>query len=138
MSPIDCLHLSCVVLRCKFLDPGRAFRYYPPLKACQGQIQVQMGLRRRYSPPPPKSKSTTVTITNPSHDQPVSARLRLTGGNMLEARGTVLSHASMTARNTFEKPDEVKLLPLSVADSGNSTQLSIPARSIVALSLRLS
>src|SRR5262249_37307995 len=53
-----------------------------------------------------RDKTLTVTLTNPSLQEPVTARLRLAGGAQLrEARATVLTHEDMHATNTFASPD---------------------------------
>ena len=59
-----------------------------------------------------KNGTLAVTLTNPSHDSPLTARIRLASGTAAEARGVVLTHAEMTAHNTFDRPEEVKLAPL--------------------------
>ena len=84
-----------------------------------------------------KDKTLTVTVTNPSLDSPVSARIRLTSGNITDGRGTVLTHPEMTARNTFDRPDEVKLQPFPVSIRKNRLDVSIPPRAVVSLELRV-
>jgi alpha-N-arabinofuranosidase len=84
-----------------------------------------------------KDKTLTVTITNPSLDSPVSAQIRLTGGSLTEGRGTVLTHPDMTARNTFDRPDEVRPLPQPVTLRANGAEVTLPPRSVVSLELRM-
>jgi alpha-N-arabinofuranosidase len=84
-----------------------------------------------------KGKTLTVTITNPSLDSPVVAQIRLTSGSIVEGRGNVLTHAEMTASNTLEHPDEVKLSSLPVSVRGNRTEVTIPQHAVVSLELRL-
>jgi alpha-N-arabinofuranosidase len=79
-----------------------------------------------------KDRTLTLTITNPSLDAPVKTRLRLAGGGIAEARGTVLTHADMTARNTFERPEEVKLAPFAAAGA----EVTMPKAAVVALEIR--
>jgi len=55
-----------------------------------------------------KGKTLSVTLTNPSLDSPVVANLGVRSGSLTEARGSVLTHSEMTARNTFENPENVK------------------------------
>jgi alpha-L-arabinofuranosidase len=84
-----------------------------------------------------KDKSLTVTLTNPSLDSSVLARIRLASGSIVEGRGTVLTHPDMTATNTFDHPDEVKLAPLPVTTRPSGTEISIPPRAVVSLQLQL-
>ena len=58
-----------------------------------------------------KDGRLAVTLTNASLDSAVTARIRLTAGTAGEARASVLTHADMTAHNTFDRPQEVKLAP---------------------------
>ena len=83
-----------------------------------------------------KGKTLTVTITNPSLDSPVFTKIRLTRGSITEGRGSVLTHPEMTARNTFDRPYEVKLLPLSVTLRGSGAELAIPPQAVVSMELR--
>ena len=85
-----------------------------------------------------KEKRLTVTLTNPSLDSPVTARISLAGAIATEARGQLLTHADMTARNTFERPDEVKLAPLPVTVRGAALEVSIPKHAVVSLEVSLS
>src|SRR5450432_2793665 len=84
-----------------------------------------------------KDKSLTVTLTNPSLDSAVLAHIRLTSGSVVEGRGRVLTHADMTAGNTFDRPNEVTLAPLPVDVRGGRAEVSIPARAVVSLELRM-
>ena len=80
----------------------------------------------------------TVTMTNPSHDSPLTARIRLAGGTATEARGVVLTHAEMTARNTFDRPEEVKLVPLPVTLRGSVVEVVLPKHAVVSLEVNVS
>jgi alpha-N-arabinofuranosidase len=85
-----------------------------------------------------RDQALTVTLTNPSLQEKVVARIRLTGGARLrEARATVLTHEDMHATNTFEKPLEVGLAALAAQVSGDTVTLTIPRQAVVAVSLRL-
>ena len=85
-----------------------------------------------------KDGRLTVTLTNPSHDSPLTARIRLAAGTAAEARGSVLTHADMTARNTFDRPEEVKLAPIAVNLRGGTVEVAIPKHAVVSLDVRLS
>ena len=85
-----------------------------------------------------RDKSLTVTLTNPSLQDGVVARIRLTGGARLrEARATVLTHEDMRATNTFEKPNEVGLAASGGAGVGGHGDPHIPKQAVVAVSLLL-
>ena len=84
-----------------------------------------------------KNRSLTVTLTNPSLESAVAAHLRLTRGSIVEGRGSVLTHADMTARNTFHHPDEVKPAPFPVTIRGDRAEVSLPQHSVVSLELRM-
>jgi alpha-N-arabinofuranosidase len=85
-----------------------------------------------------RDQSLTVTLTNPSLQDKVVARIRLSGGARLrEAKATVLTHEDMRATNTFEKPNEVGLAALATQVSGDLATLTIPTKAVVAVSLQL-
>ena len=85
-----------------------------------------------------KDRRLTVTLTNPSLDAALTVRVRADGGGRVaEGRGRVLTHDDMTATNTFDDPDNVTLADLEVAVSGDSARVTIPARAVVALDLRV-
>jgi alpha-L-arabinofuranosidase len=81
----------------------------------------------------------TVTLTNPSVDVPIATRIRVAGGTRtVEGRGTVLTHADMRARNTFDKPDVVRPSQLAIRIDGANVLVDLPKHSVAALELRLS
>jgi alpha-N-arabinofuranosidase len=85
-----------------------------------------------------RDRQVTVTLVNPSLDSPAAIRVRLAGGSSpTEARGTVLTHADMRARNTFEKTDEVRPSPLQVRVDGQSVTADLPAKSVAAIEIRI-
>jgi alpha-N-arabinofuranosidase len=85
-----------------------------------------------------RDKSLTVTLTNPSLQEGVVTRIRLSGGARLrEGRATVLTHHDMHATNTFEKPGEVGLSALAAQVSGETATITIPKQAVVAVSLQL-
>jgi len=80
----------------------------------------------------------TATFTNPSLGDPVALLLELEGGAAVSAaRGRVLTHAEMTATNSFAAPDTVGLADLPVRVEGGAVRLTLPARSVTALELRI-
>ena len=68
----------------------------------------------------------------------MTARIRVAGGTATEARGSVLTHADMTARNTFDRPEEVKLAPLAVNVRGGMVEVAIPKHAVVSIEVRVS
>jgi alpha-L-arabinofuranosidase len=79
-----------------------------------------------------------LTLTNPSLDAAVSTRIRITGGSAVEGRGLVLTHENMMARNTFDRPEEVKLAPLPVNVRGGLLEVAIPRHAVVSIDVRVS
>ncbi len=85
-----------------------------------------------------KNGTLAVTVTNPSHDSPRTARIRVAGGTATEARAVVLTHAEMTGRNTFDRPDEVRPAPLAVTVGGGVVDVTIPKHAIVSMEVKVS
>jgi alpha-N-arabinofuranosidase len=86
-----------------------------------------------------RDKIVTVTLTNPSHDAALATRVRFTGPvSVSEVRGTVLTHDDMRGRNTFERPDEVRLSALAVKLDGATVLVDLPKHSVAAVEVRLS
>jgi alpha-N-arabinofuranosidase len=85
-----------------------------------------------------RDKSLTVTVTNPSLEEHVVTRIRLSGGARLrEGRATVLTHQDVHATNTFEKPNEVGVTALAAQVSAETLTITIPKHAVVAVSLQL-
>jgi alpha-N-arabinofuranosidase len=86
-----------------------------------------------------RESSVTVTLTNPSVDMPVTARIRMAGSKRpLEARGTVLTHEDMRARNTFDRPDDVRPAPLTASVVRDAVLVQLPKHSVAAVEIRVS
>jgi alpha-N-arabinofuranosidase len=84
-----------------------------------------------------KQGSLMVTLTNPSIDSLVTARLRLAVGSAVEARATVLTHPDAKARNTFERPEEVKIASMPVNLRSGMIEAPMPPHSVVAIEVRV-
>jgi alpha-L-arabinofuranosidase len=83
-------------------------------------------------------KQVTVTLTNPSVDAAQAVRLKLIGAvRPAEVQARVLTNQAMNAANTFAKPDEVHPVKLDVTVSGDALKLTLPAKSVAALRIRL-
>jgi alpha-L-arabinofuranosidase len=62
--------------------------------------------------------------------------VRFEGANRArEAKATILTHENPKARNTFDKPDEVKTAPHTVRVTQQGVELNLPKQSIVAIEL---
>ena len=79
----------------------------------------------------------TITLVHSSADEPVNVTIRLHHGSAANLRHTVLSHTSLSAHNTFERPGE--LVPRSAATSlgGSSFVIKLAPASVNRLDIRL-
>jgi alpha-N-arabinofuranosidase len=84
-----------------------------------------------------KGKALSLTLTNPSLDSPLVANIGISSGSVTDGRGTVLTHSDMTARNTFENPENVKPKAHPVSIQGKGVQVSIPQHAIVLMELQI-
>ena len=84
-----------------------------------------------------KDKNLNVTISNPSLDTPITTKIRLTNGNLVEGRGSILTHVEMNASNTLDHPDNIHLAAFPVNLRGNSAEITIPQHAVVSLELKL-
>jgi alpha-N-arabinofuranosidase len=85
-----------------------------------------------------RDRRLCVTLTNPSLNETVNTRVRLTGGAQItEGQATLLTHEDMAATNTFDNPNQVALAKLSVDVSGDGATVKVPAQAVVALDLQL-
>ncbi len=74
-----------------------------------------------------------LALVNASPDAEQS--VDLTGLGMTKASGRILTAKSMDARNTFEQPDTVQPMPVSAKAKKGSLVLTLPARSVVVVTL---
>jgi alpha-N-arabinofuranosidase len=118
-STLAAMHIKCDALKV----PGR--NGPTTMQALSGSASIN-------------GKAMTVTLTNPSVDSSVTTSIRLTTGSIVEAQGRVLTHPEMTAKNTFDHPDQVKSAPQPVNVRGSRAEVSLPPRSVMALELRIS
>lgn len=84
-----------------------------------------------------KGKLVTLTLTNAALDGAVTTQIALKSGDILEAKGSVLTHPNMTAANTFDHPDEIRPAAAQVTVTKGKAALSVPPRAVVSLQLRL-
>ena len=85
-----------------------------------------------------REKRVAMNLTNPSLDDSVAVRIRVGGGaRATEAKATILTHASMSAGNTFAQPDEVHPAAHQASVEGSSIQVTVPKHSVVALEFQV-
>jgi alpha-N-arabinofuranosidase len=85
-----------------------------------------------------RDKRLTLTVTNLSPDTAVVTRIVFTGGAQpTESRATVLTHADMRARNSFDAPDEVRPAKLPVTVNGSGLAITLPKHSVAAIEIVL-
>ncbi|HVW84816.1 MAG TPA: alpha-L-arabinofuranosidase C-terminal domain-containing protein [Bryobacteraceae bacterium] len=85
-----------------------------------------------------KDRDVTVTLTNPSVTGDRTVQLKIAGSRKpAEARARVLTHAAMNATNSLGKPEEVRLKALAVQVARDAVAVTLPARSVSAITIRL-
>jgi alpha-L-arabinofuranosidase len=82
-------------------------------------------------------KSLTVTLVHSHASDPADVRVELKGGAPAEARQTVLTHKTLNAHNTFERPDEVVPAASQAAVDGGAVRCVLPPASVTRLDVRL-
>ena len=133
---INCIHSLFLALEDKYTrtPPYYVFEMYRPhmgarhvpmrVRADELTVPIQQGTAKMPAltgSASVRQNRLTITLTNPSLDAPLATRLRLTRRRRaVEARGTVLTHSDMRARNTFENPNEVRPASLAVDVSGDT------------------
>jgi alpha-L-arabinofuranosidase len=150
---VNCIHSLFLALEDKYTrtPPYYVFEMYRPhmgarhvpmrVRADELTVTVQQGTAKMPALTGSASireKRVTVTLTNPSVHAPLATRIRFAGGaRASEARGTVLTHRDMRARNTFENPDEVRPASLAVNVGGDSVVVELPKQSVTAIEIQL-
>jgi alpha-N-arabinofuranosidase len=149
---VNCIHSLFLALEDKFTrtPPYYVFELYRSHMGARAvpidmrgddlKVPVQQGTARMpalIGSASLRDKRLLVTLTNPSLESPLAVRLQLGSAQATEARATVLTHDDMRARNTFEKPDEVKLAPLSVNVSAQGVALDLPKHSVAAVEVQI-
>jgi alpha-N-arabinofuranosidase len=150
---VNCIHSLFLALEDQYTrtPPYYVFEMYRPhmgarlapveLRVPEMSVPAQNGTARMpavIGSASVRDKQATVTLTNPSVDAPVAVRLAFAdGASASSARGTVLTHEDMRARNTFEKPDEVKLALMPVQVERGAVSLQLPKQSVAAIEIDL-
>ena len=150
---VNCIHSLFLALEDKYTrtPPYYVFEMYRPHMGAR-HVPMQVRVDERTVPVPQgtakipaltgsasiREKRVTVTLTNPSVDAPLATRIRFAdGARARDARGTVLTHRDMRARNTFENPNEVKPASWPVQMSGDSVAVELPKQSVTAIEIQL-
>jgi alpha-N-arabinofuranosidase len=77
-----------------------------------------------------------VTLCNLNPNAPAEVNCDLKGAKVAKMTGQVLTAAEMNARNTFEKPENLKLAEFnSFRTTGTGFATTLPAKSVVMLEL---
>ncbi len=150
---INCIHSLFLAQEEKYTrtPPYYVFEMYRPhMGAQQLPIDVRAGeltvpARDGVAKMPALSGSASirgtrviVTLTNPSIESALATRIRFAGGaSVSEGRAVVLTHDDMRAKNTFDKPDDVRPASLPVKVDGAVVLVDLPKHSVAALELQL-
>jgi alpha-N-arabinofuranosidase len=77
-----------------------------------------------------------VALVNLDPNKSIPVSIAISGANLSQVSGTLLTAATMDARNTFENPDAVHPVPFKGATiAGHDLALNVPAKSIIVLTL---
>jgi alpha-N-arabinofuranosidase len=82
-------------------------------------------------------RRVTVTLVHTHASEPVEVSLSLRGGSADRVQQTVLTHATLNAHNTFEKPDELVPKTSSTPHRGASFTCVLPPASVTRLDITL-
>jgi alpha-N-arabinofuranosidase len=78
-----------------------------------------------------------ITVVNPHADMPIEATLSLCDGRIKSASASVLTHSDIHAHNTFESPDTLAPIDVSVSADGSIFSYTFPPASVTAISATL-
>jgi alpha-L-arabinofuranosidase len=82
------------------------------------------------------SGSIAVALVNLDPNRVFAVSVAISGANLTQVSGTLLTAAAMDARNTFENPDAVHPVAFNgAAVTGRGLSVTLPAKSIVVLNL---
>lgn len=77
------------------------------------------------------------TLVNPDPNKSLSLKTSLRGLQWQSVNGSIVTSTKPAAINTFEKPDNIHVLPFSDArKQGNDLVVDLPAKSVVMLELK--
>lgn len=82
-------------------------------------------------------KGLTLTLVHSHVSEPAEVAIRLRGGEAVEARRTVLTHESLNAHNTFERPDVVAPRASAFEGKGQEWRCVLDPASVTRLDIRL-
>ena len=75
-----------------------------------------------------------ITVVNPHADMPIEATLSLCDGRIKSASASVLTHSDIHAHNTFESPDTLAPIDVSISADGSVFNYTFPSASVTAIS----
>jgi alpha-L-arabinofuranosidase len=78
-----------------------------------------------------------VTLVNPRHDVAMDADCALRGATAKSGSAQILHDADINAYNSFDNPDKVTIKPHQVAVNGASFRITLPAMSVVTVTLQV-
>jgi alpha-N-arabinofuranosidase len=76
-----------------------------------------------------------VTMANAQADRPLRIEIALRGGRIGAAQGRVLGNGDMHAHNSFEQPEIVHPLPLTIEHSGGRLIANLPAAGVAKIDI---
>ena len=80
--------------------------------------------------------SIAVALVNLDPNRVIAVSVAISGANLTQVSGTLLTAAAMDARNTFENPDAIHPVAFNgAAITGRGLSVTLPAKSIVVLNL---
>ncbi len=83
------------------------------------------------------AKRATVTLVHTHTSEPAEVAIRLQGGSAVEVGATVLSHPSLDAHNTFERPDAVTPHRQALTTKGQDLRVTLAPASVTRLDIQL-
>lgn len=136
---INCLHSLFLAHEDKFVRTPvcHVFDLYKPHMGARS-VAVRGAGEMFSSSASIRGKDLTISMTNASTDAAMRVRLTLPQTiRPTEATGRVLTHTAMNAANTFAHPDEVRPGPLEAALTDGRVTVTLPARSVATVRIRV-
>lgn len=84
-----------------------------------------------------KGQEVTITLVHTHATEAVEAAINLRGGSAAGVTTTTLTHASLNAHNTFDRPDVVKPTTEAPDLRGESIRLVLPPASVTRIDVRM-
>jgi alpha-N-arabinofuranosidase len=84
-----------------------------------------------------KDNKLFLTVVNPHADMPVEASISLYDGSAKSASAVILTHRDIHGHNTFDTPNAVEPVEVSLSASGSVINHTFPPASVTAISIAL-